>query len=296
MLQRRIGEGTFAEVWRAADLNPGPAGGIVALKIFRPLAKDADDGAWEPVYREVAAGLRMPAHPNVVRSWAVLHTDYFGGRPTPCLVMDFVEGANLALWLADQPPPGPGSIAPRLAVLTGLMQGIAHAHAHGVVHQDISFGNVLVRGSDPPDALLTDFGCAQAGELAPGGETEDDDAAELQPIHPPPYTLRQPLADSTRRDVYGFGTLCYLALVGRHPLSDNWQTMRTGLWEGPKSPHGTLARRDLIELGPWLRGMPGMAALSDLLLRCVAADPARRPAAEAVRAEWMAIIGATSRC
>jgi serine/threonine protein kinase len=285
-VQERIGEGTFGEVWRAID-QASSAHHIVALKIFRPLPTGIGADGWDPVYREVAAGLRMSAHPNVVRSWALVETDFFGGQRTPCLVMDYVEGANLALWLAGQPLPGADTIGPRLAVMSGLLQGIAHAHANGVAHQDISFGNVLVRHCDPPDALLTDFGCAQSADAEPRPGEQDEDAEMLQPINPPPYSLHQPLGESARRDVYAFGTLCYLALVGRHPLSDEWQTMRTGQWKGPSSPHRTLERRTLADLAPWVRTSPEMVAISDLLLSCVAAEPAQRPASGVVaRSEW----------
>ena len=293
-VQRKIGEGTFAEVWLAQDSQLAATDAPVALKIFRPLPEGAGPDAWDPVYREVAAGLRMPAHPNVVRAWALLQVDFFAGRRTPCLVMDYVPGTNLALWLARQPPPGLDAIGARLAVMGGLLRGIAHAHASGGVHQDISFGNVLVQETAGLDARLTDFGCAQCR----GDSTADAaaDATMLQPINPPPYDLHQPFGDSARRDVYAFATLCYLALVGRHPLSDDWQAMRAGQWAGPADPHHHLPRRRLIDLGPWLRQMPAAAALSDLLLSCVDAEPGRRPAsAEIVWREWAAIMPAPER-
>jgi serine/threonine protein kinase len=290
-VQEKVGEGTFAEVWRALDRDAAPQGDTVALKIFRPLLSGASDDAWEPVYREVAAGLRMAPHSNVVRAWALLETDFFAGQRTPCLVMDYVEGANLALWLADQPPPTDGAVGPRLAVMTGLLQGIAHAHGSGVAHQDISFGNVIVRDSPLPDARLTDFGCAQSADIEAAPESRPDDSETLEPINPPPYALAQPLGESIRRDVYAFGTLCYLTLVGRHPLSDDWQTMWIGAWTGIPSPHQRLERRRLTDLAPWVRELPEMDALSDLLLRCVAADPSRRPASGVVAdAEWTEIM------
>lgn len=291
-LQHMIGDGTYAEVWRAEDHDAAAGGRPVALKIFRP---PAGEGAWDPLHREVAAGQRMAPHRNIVRPWAVLRVRFFG-RETPALAMEHVDGVNLALWLADQPPPRPDSIAPRLAVLCGLLRGIAHAHASGVAHQDISFGNVLVRRAATPDGLLTDFGCAGLEGSEATATAVNEDPAELQPINPPPYHLCLPFHDSLRRDVYAFGVLCHLALSGRHPLSDDWQAMRTGRWSGAAGPHATLRRRPLLELAPWLRQLDGMAALEDLLSRCVAGKPTARPASGvAAHAEWQAIIATMHR-
>lgn len=290
-VQRKIGEGTFAEVWLAHDSQAAASDAPVALKIFRPLPEGAGAEAWDPLYREIAAGQRMPAHPNLVRAWALLQVDFFAGARTPCLAMDYVPGTNLALWLARQPPPGLETLGARLDVMGGVLRGIAHAHANGVVHQDISFGNVLVRETGELDARLTDFGCAQCrGADAVADPAATDDATLLQPINPPPYDLGQPFDESARRDVYAFATLCYLALVGRHPLTDDWQAMRAGQWMGPAAPHRNLPRRRLVELGPWLSQLPAGGALSDLLLSCVAADPVRRPASAAiVWRDWSAI-------
>lgn len=284
-----LGNGTFAEVWSATDLAAKGTPREVALKIFRPVG-GGEGHAWDPVEREVAASLRMPPHPNLVKAWAVLGVRFFGNTETPCLVLPLIDGANLALWLADQPPPGPDAIGPRLAVMTGLLRGLAHAHVAGVVHHDLSFGNVLVGKTLPPIARLADFGHAQIEEAAGSGPDEED---VLQPINPPPYSLTMPLAQGARRDVYAFATLCCLALCGRHPLTDEWQNMRTGRWVGAAEPHRTLPRRAMADLAPWVRGIPRLAALSDLLLRCVAADPDGRPASAATLLDaWEVVMNA----
>lgn len=290
-LHRMLGDGTFAEVWSATDRAAKGTPREVALKIFRPV-KGGERHAWDPVEREVAASLRMPPHPNVVKAWAVLGVRFFGDTETPCLVLDRVDGVNLALWLADLPPPGPETVGPRIEVMGGLLRGLAHAHAAGVVHHDLSFGNVLVGKTLLPIARLTDFGCAQVAGAA-GGGTDEEEA--LQPINPPPYSPTVPLAQGARRDVYAFATLCCLALFGRHPLTDEWQSMRKGRWAGAADPHRTLPRRAMADLALWANGIPELPALSDLLLHCVAAEPdLRPPSAVAVLDEWEAVMAAPS--
>jgi serine/threonine-protein kinase len=290
-LQQKVGEGTFAEVWRAIDMGANAKEAEVALKIFRPSAQGNPNLPWEPVFREIKAGLQISHHPNVLRVWAMTNVLFFKEQETPCLVMEYVNGTNLALWLSGQDPPGPEYIKPRLIVMDGLLHAIAHTHLSGVVHNDISFGNVLIRGSEPPQALLTDFGYSQTEEPNPNTILVENDYAEIQPINPPPYSHHSSLAQGAWRDIYAFGTLCYLALTGRHPLSDDWQNMRTGQWTGVASPHSILPRRVITELSPWMQQEPRLIALSNLLLHCVSVYPCvSKGIATEVEAKWNIIM------
>ena len=290
-LVERISYGTFADVWKAVDTQSAPPGRLLALKLIRPSARGDSGRPWEPVLREVEASLRMGPHPHVLTLWAFLYADYFPEQTTPCLAMELIDGWNLAEWLLQVPPPGPDSIAPRLTVMGDVLKGLAHAHRSGVIHGDLSFGNVLIRR--PHTGLLTDFGSAHIGDLSEISPREThDETGDIQPINPPPYDGSAVGASGARRDVYAFATLCYLALIGRHPLSDEWQQMRTGTWTGAPCPHQTIPRRPLISLAPWMSDDARYRELSALLLRCLAPNPDDRPAtADVVLRAWNEIMG-----
>jgi non-specific serine/threonine protein kinase len=285
-LMRRLGHGTFADVWVAEDEQIASGAREVAIKIFRPLARD--DGAipWEPVRREIVAGARMTPHKGVLRPRALLRARlYADGQDAPCLLFDYVEGMNLACWLLRTGHPGPGNVLVRIRVLSNLLEAIAHVHGCGIAHRDISFGNVLVRSGAIPSALLADFGSCQFDDT-PVDERADLRCQELQPINHPPYSALLPLWKSFGRDVYAFAVLCYLTLIGRHPLADDWQSMRAGRWTGRDDPHGSLARRPLGELAPWVTDLSQGGVLSDLLLGCLHPDISKRPTSRAAWERW----------
>jgi len=289
-LQRLLGEGTFAEVWQALDIGSTDIGlpkKTVALKIFRSLAHAGNPASWEPLKNEIAAAYRLPPHPNIVSVLAIVQAVYFNEKETPCLILDYVAGMNLAEFLQPLPPPTLQNFSVRLQVMTALLSALAHCHVNGVVHRDLSFGNLLICLEDPQLSKLTDFGSSQTQLSQQSLTALQDPAGTLQPINHPPYATSLSLADGFRRDIYGFAVLCYLTLTGKHPLSENWQSMRTGQWHAVPNPHVSIARKPLATVAPWLKPLPQLKALSALLLACLAPDISDRPlSAVSVWSDW----------
>jgi serine/threonine protein kinase len=84
-------------------------------------------------------------HPNLVRVYDIVELDGL-----PCIVMELVDGGTLA----------DGRLT--LDEAAQIADGVAYAHAHGVVHRDLKPGNLL-RGKDGV-VKITDFGIARAAE------------------------------------------------------------------------------------------------------------------------------------
>jgi serine/threonine-protein kinase len=180
----------------------------VALDAPRALKFISDDLARDPAFRrrferEARLACRV-RHPNVA---AVL--DFGEHNGTPFLVMDLVDGEDLATILARE-----GALAPGRAI--GIVEQIAAAldaaHAQGLVHRDVKPPNILVTPGGR--AFLTDFGVSR--EIASATELTQAEQALGTPQYMAPEQFEGGDVDC-RADVYALGCVLYQSLTGRSP-------------------------------------------------------------------------------
>ena len=142
------GSGGSAEVWRALDTKTGEE---VAVKRLHPIVV-ADETGRARLKREFQA-LRSLHEPHIVHVRALK----IAGNEA-AIILDYVPGHSLADRLAAGPPFEP---AEAVAVARDIAAALTAAHAAGIVHRDVTPGNILL---DPTDgARLTDFGIALGG-------------------------------------------------------------------------------------------------------------------------------------
>lgn len=165
--ESQIGVGGYGLVYRAFDpkLNR-----IVAVKIPKDFIALTADRAERFVREAKAAG--QLHHPNIV---AIHDVGEHGG--IPFIVSAFCDGPSLSEWLMDQS--GPTSPKWAAECIAQVSDGVAAAHAAGVLHRDIKPSNVLLSRREwngpPPTvmttfayrAMLTDFGMAKWHEADP---------------------------------------------------------------------------------------------------------------------------------
>jgi serine/threonine-protein kinase len=144
-----------------------------------------------------------------------------------------------------------------------VVDALAFAHAHGVIHRDIKPGNILRQGSH---ALVTDFGVAKALSAAlPISGVTTAGIAIGTPAYMAPEQLAGDAAADHRIDIYAVGLLAYELLTGSSPFT------------GP-SPRETLAAQLTRDPEPLHEVSPEVPrTLSALVMRCLAKDPAGRP-------------------
>lgn len=242
-IEALIGRGGMGEVYRATNIHTGDQD---AIKMIRPDL--ATDPHVRELFRREAAALRKVRHPSVVSYQGIFGDD--SGRLF--LVMDFVDGPSLASFIAKGPL-APGDVR-RVGVQ--IAEGLAAAHAGGVVHRDLSPDNVVLRGGSLDHAVLIDFGVAKRLD---GSSTliGSSFAGKLDYCSPEQCGLYDGAVDH-RTDIYSLGLLLAAAAIGK-PL-----------------PMGSSLARAIRtrEVQPDLSAVP--EELKPDLARLLEPDPARR--------------------
>ncbi|MCC9703838.1 serine/threonine protein kinase [Streptomyces sp. MNU76] len=242
-----LGRGSAGTVW----LGEGPEG-PVAIKLLREdLSSDEELVGRFVQERTALLGLD---HPNVVsvRDLVVDGNDL-------ALVMDLVRGTDLRTRLDRERRMAPEAA---VAIVADIADGLAAAHAAGVVHRDVKPENVLLDMQGPlgpggaHPALLTDFGVAKLIDSPRRTRatkiigTPDYLAPEIVEGLPPRAAV----------DIYALATVLYELLAGFTPF-------------GGGHP-GAVLRRHVTETVVPLPGIP--EELWQLLVQCLAKAPASR--------------------
>src|SRR5262245_8913303 len=189
-VRRRLGSGAMGEVYLAFDTRLRRE---VALKVLT--ADPRNPTTTERVLREARLAATL-SHPNVctVFEAGAIDDDAF-------IAMAYVEGEPLSDTIARDRVPFDRA----LRIAGQIADGLASAHAHGVVHRDLKSANIIV-GTDGRVTIL-DFGIAmRATAVKPAAETVThvlDDAPQVAGTLPymAPEVLRGEAAD-TRSDIW----------------------------------------------------------------------------------------------
>ena len=202
-IDEEIGSGGMATVYLAEDLKHHRK---VAVKVLRPdlAATLGPDRFLREI--EVAAQLH---HPHILPLYDSGDADGF-----LYYVMPYEEGQSLREKLARE---GELPVPEAVRVLKDVVDALAHAHEHHVVHRDIKPDNVLLSGHH---ALVTDFGVAKAISEATGREklTTAGVALGTPSYMAPEQAAADPHIDH-RADIYAVGALAYELLTGRPPFT-----------------------------------------------------------------------------
>ncbi|HGG57408.1 MAG TPA: serine/threonine protein kinase, partial [Nannocystis exedens] len=197
-----LGKGALATVVAVT----GPKGQRYAGKLLHN--SQSQDASAVARFLQEAALLRSLTHVNIVR---VIETATVGGQPM--LVMERIDGPTLAQLIARDAPLPERLL---LAIGRGIAEGLAYAHAHGVIHRDLKPGNVLLQANEPaPIAKIGDFGMARASSLA------GVDHRAMTVVGTPDYMAPEsvdPLAVDLRSDLYALGCILYEMACGRPPF------------------------------------------------------------------------------
>jgi serine/threonine protein kinase/tetratricopeptide (TPR) repeat protein len=221
----KIGAGGMGIVYRARDqrLNRD-----VALKVLPP--GKLGDEAPRKRFRKEALALAKLNHPNIGTVY-----DFDTQDDVDFLVMEYIPGETLGERLAKGSLPEKEWIAISLQIAAALEE----AHGHGIVHQDLKPGNIMV--TPKGQAKVLDFGLAHLLEADEGADltvttSQTDGSGTL------PYMAPEQLCGGqvdARTDIFAAGVVLYEMSTGQRPFQEKLapRLIQQILTEAPRPLH-----------------------------------------------------------
>jgi serine/threonine-protein kinase len=258
-----VGKGGMGAVYRVRDTLVGDLVALKVLEVGTALAPE-----WLERFRREVRLARRVSHRHVARTFDL---GEHAGRLY--LTMEYVEGENLQVLLDRE-----GALAPARAarIALALCEGLAAAHAAGVVHRDLKPANVLVEAGGR--VVLTDFGIARA---VAGEASSRTQGLVGTPMYMAPEQLESGDVDA-RADLYAMGLVLYHLLTGAPPFSGEsaMAVAFARLRQPPPDPRAKAAVPD---------------ALAELVLHCLCREREGRPegalAVAAALRDWLVSVG-----
>src|SRR6266851_5574346 len=260
-LQRSLGRGSLAEVWKAFDTRLKRS---VALKL---LHSDLHDPNFITRFEREMPFISSLGHPNIVQ---ILDYQVFRPRGSDNLkayiVMNYVKGRTLADYIRHTARAGQfPSAADMVHLFMAAGVAIDYAHQHGVIHADIKPSNILLDRqyllrNPMGEPKLTDFGIAKMFAT----NTGKFNSQFSTPLYIAPEQALHYPAGNELSDIYSLGVILYEICTGRLPFegesnSDIMMHLTSSMPPSPASINPSISQ-----------------AVSDVVLRSLAKDPAER--------------------
>ena len=245
---RVIARGGMATVYRGVYR---PTGMPVAIKVLSEESAQDDVLVFRFHQEARIQNVLGREHPAIVTCYEPLVVD---GRPG--LVLEYVPGEAVVDILDDE---GRFDIVEAIDIILQVLDALAYAHHHGVVHRDIKADNIMV--TPEGRVKLADFGVARAEIGSP--QTRLTEARDLvgTMVYMAPEQLTSPRTVDHRSDLYSVGVTLYEMVTGEVPFDgeESYPLMKRIEMEAPPDP-----REARPEMGD---------ALAEVLLKSLAKDP-----------------------
>lgn len=195
-----LGRGGFGIVFRALDdvLNR-----MIAVKVLAP--ELAITSAARKRFLREARAFALVQHENIVHVYGAEE------QPIVHLVMEYIPGETLQQRLDRT---GPLEVPEVLEIGRQIAEGLAAAHATGLIHRDIKPSNVLIEHGQHKGVKLTDFGLARAADDA---SITHSGLIVGTPMYMSPEQAKSERLDH-RSDLFSLGSVLYTMVSGRPPF------------------------------------------------------------------------------
>ncbi len=248
---KKLGQGSFGEVWLVRDTEEldGPREYVAKI----PFTRTAN----AKFRQEADICRRLSPHPGVVRQVATLEDE-----DKVILIQEYLAGRTMEDMLSEEIP---RPLAERL--ILELVEVVAHAHQHRVMHRDIKPGNIMVLSDGT--LKLMDFGAAKV--------LRESDISSTMVGSRPFMAPEQIMGKSEMRsDIWALGVIMYMLYCEELPFYSEVEKL---LIDQILEKEPTRPREFNPELPP---------ELEDIILKCLEKDVGRRyTTAEALKADLL---------
>jgi eukaryotic-like serine/threonine-protein kinase len=255
-VERVLGSGGMGIVVAARHIELDQ---LVAIKFVRDEALSNEQGV-QRFLREARAAVKLKSE-HVARVLDVGKLE----SGAPFMVMEYLEGSDLATVLAEQGP------LPHASAADWIMQAceaVAEAHAAGIVHRDLKPENLFLTRAvgGAPKVKVLDFGVSKAVQ-GPSGDLlglTRTRAMLGSPLYMSPEQMRSSRDVDSRSDIWAMGVVLFQLLTARWPFeADSMPELCLKVVSDP--PLSLAALRPDVP-----QGMVGVVE------RCLSKDPAKR--------------------
>jgi CHASE1-domain containing sensor protein len=264
-LEEKIGEGGMGEVYRATHaMLRRPT----AVKLLPP--EKNSQVALARFEREVQLTSQL-THPNTI-----IVFDY--GRTEDNVLyyaMEYLDGVNLDFVVERDGPQPAGRVIHILRHVCGSLQ---EAHLASLIHRDIKPANIMLcrQGGQFDVVKVLDFGLAKDMDAVIDPEITMRGSLPGTPLYTSPEAVLGTHPVDARSDLYALGAVGYYLLTGQHVFTTH------SLIELLNAHAEALPTRPSQRLGRQIA-----ADLEQVILRCLAKDPADRPQSAHQLADWL---------
>jgi serine/threonine protein kinase len=252
-----LGKGGMGAVYKVKDTALDKT---FAIKVLRH--ELVEDQASVKRFQLEARAASELTHANL----AAVYSYGMGTKGSPYIVMDYLEGENLADLIKQE-----GFLdSPRAVdIFIQACEALAHAHRKGVIHRDVKPGNIIITKDENGNdyVKIVDFGIAKV--LADPQRATQHLTQTGEVMGSPLYMSPEQglgVALDKRSDIYSFGCVMYEAVTGKPPfLGDN--------------PIQTIMKHINADAPPLAVTAPGVNIPKDLqtvILHCLEKKPERR--------------------